>query len=92
MSMFLAPRISEKALALAETGVYVFDVPTATNKIEVGKAVAAQFNVKVKSVNIIIHKGKMSGRGRLKGRRSDVKKAMVTLEAGQSIKLFEGAK
>lgn len=92
MSITLAPRVSEKAVALSEQGVYVFDVPTSTNKIEVAKAVAAQFNVKVAAVNMMIQKGKVAGRGKLRGRRKDIKKAVVTLEKGQSIKLFEGAK
>src|SRR3982751_2584078 len=91
MSMVLTPRISEKAIAMAGTGTYVFEVPTSTNKIEVAKAVEQQFSVKVDTVNMLVAKGKKTT-NRYKGRagnRSDVKKAMVKLKAGQSIKLFE---
>lgn len=87
----LMPRVSEKSIALAQTGKYVFDVPTSTNKIEVGKAVAARFNVTVTDVNIIIHKGKLKRFRRVLGRQSDTKKAIVTLKKGDKIDLFEGA-
>lgn len=90
--MILAPRISEKAIALAETGTYVFDVPTSANKIEVAKAVEVAFKVEVTNVNIIIAKGKLKRFKRMLGRQKDVKKAMVTLKKGQTIALFEGAK
>lgn len=93
-SLTITPHISEKAIALAETGAYVFEVPTATNKIEVAKAVEAAFNVKVVSVNMLIRKGKSvqwrQKRGkRTPGTQSDLKKAMVRLKAGQKITLFE---
>lgn len=91
MSVNLKPRVSEKAIAMAERGVYVFDVPTATNKIEVTKAVEAQFKVKVTAVNILISKGKVKMSRRIKGKRNDIKKAMVTLKSGDKISLFEGA-
>ncbi len=87
----LVPHISEKAIGLAEKGVYVFEVPTTTNKIEVAKAVEAAFKVKVVDVNMMIIKGKQVSRryGKNAGRRNDLKKAMVTLKAGDKIALFE---
>jgi large subunit ribosomal protein L23 len=87
----LVPRISEKAIALAEKGVYVFEVPTSTNKIEVAKAVESAFKVNVVAVNMLITKGKQVSRryGKHAGRRNNVKKAMVTLQSGQKIALFE---
>ena len=88
----LSPRISEKAIALAEQGVYVVDVPTSSNKIEVAKAVAAKFKVEVVAVNMMIAKGKVKTFKRIIGRQNDTKKALVRLKAGQSIKLFEGSK
>lgn len=88
----LSPRISEKAIALAEQGVYVFDVPTSSNKIEVAKAVATKFKVEVVAVNMMIAKGKVKTFKRIIGRQNDTKKALVRLKAGQSIKLFEGSK
>lgn len=94
--LILTPRISEKAIALAERGTYVFEVPTATNKIEVSKAVELAFSVKVATVNMLITKGKVvNSRTRRKsvpGRRSDLKKAMVTLQKGHKIGLFEEGK
>jgi large subunit ribosomal protein L23 len=93
MSQVLAiPRVSEKAIALAEKGTYVFEVPTTATKIEVARAVEAKFNVKVTGVNILIAKGKLKRFQRTLGRRSDVKKAFVKLKKGDKIDLFEGAK
>jgi large subunit ribosomal protein L23 len=90
--LILKPRVSEKAMMLADKGAYIFDVPTATNKVEVAKAVAEQFKVEVVAVNMLIAKGKMKRFKRILGRERDVKKAIVTLKKGQSIALFEGAK
>ena len=90
--VILTPKISEKAIYLAERGIYVFEVPTSTNKIEVTKAVEAAFKVNVTDVNIVIAKGKMKRFKQIFGRQSDIKKAYVKVKAGQSIALFEGAK
>jgi large subunit ribosomal protein L23 len=87
----LTPKISEKAIYLAERGIYVFEVPTSTNKIEVTKAVEAAFKVNVTDVNMIITKGKLKRYKQILGRQKDVKKAMVKLQPGQKISLFEGA-
>jgi len=90
--LILAPKISEKAIGLAEQGRYVFEVPTATNKIEVARAVEATFKVKVTDVNMMITKGKLKRFRQIKGQRRDIKKAVVTLKKGDKITLFEGAK
>jgi large subunit ribosomal protein L23 len=92
MSLVLTPKISEKAINLAERGVYVFEVPVSTNKIEVTKAVEAAFKVNVTDVNMIITKGKLKRFKNVFGRQKDTKKAMVKVKAGQSIALFEVAK
>lgn len=94
MSMVLIPRVSEKAMALAEQGVYVFNVPTSANKIEVAKAIEKAFNVSVIDVNVLIHKGKPVSKryGKHAGTRNDIKKAMVTVKKGQKIALFEESK
>jgi large subunit ribosomal protein L23 len=92
MSLVLTPKISEKAIYLAERGIYIFEVPSSTNKIEVAKAVEAAFKVNVTDVNIVIAKGKLKRFKQILGRQKDIKKAMVKVKAGQSIKLFEGAK
>lgn len=88
----LVPKISEKAIALADSGKYVFEVPSRVNKIEVAHAVENSFKVKVVDVNILIAKGKTKTFRRQAGKRVDIKKAIVTLKKGDSIKLFEGAK
>lgn len=89
--MVLTPRVSEKSIGLAERGVYVFEVPSAANKITVTAAVEQAFNVKVAAVNMLIVKGKPTTR-RYKGNngnRRNLKKAMVTLKQGDKIALFE---
>lgn len=91
-AMILTPKISEKAIYLAERGIYVFEVPSSTNKIEVAKAVEAAFKVNVTDVNIVIAKGKVKRFKQITGRERDVKKAMVKIKAGQKIALFEVTK
>lgn len=89
--LILTPKISEKAIYLAERGIYVFEVPTSTNKIEVARAVEAAFKVNVTDVNMVITKGKLKRYKQILGRQKDVKKAMIKLQKGQKISLFEGA-
>lgn len=90
--LILTPKISEKAIFLAERGIFIFEVPARSNKIEIAKAVEAQFKVNVTDVNIVIAKGKLKRFKQVLGRQVDVKKAMVKLKKGQHIELFEGAK
>ncbi len=91
MSMQIAPHISEKAVAMADNGVYVFDVPSNANKINVAQAVEKAFKVEVVDVNILVAKGKLKRFQKNSGRRKDVKKAYVKLKKGQTIAIFEGA-
>jgi large subunit ribosomal protein L23 len=86
----IKPMVSEKASVLASEGKYVFVVSPSANKIEVKKAVQKVFNVKVKDVNIINVSGKSVRFGRHWGRTKDWKKAVVTLEPGENIELYEG--
>jgi large subunit ribosomal protein L2 len=80
------PVFSEKAQVLGETaGVQVFKVALDANKLEIKKAVEQLFGVEVVKVNTTITKGKTKRFGRTLGRRSDVKKAYVTLKAGQDV-------
>ena len=88
----LAPHITEKSTMLSETNAVVFKVAPKASKPEIKAAVEALFNVKVTNVNTIVAKGKTK---RWKGapyRRSDVKKAIVTLAEGQSIDITEGVR
>ena len=88
----LAPHITEKSTMLSETNAVVFRVAPKASKPEIKAAVEALFNVKVTNVNTIVTKGKTK---RWKGqpyRRSDMKKAIVTLAEGQSIDITEGVR
>jgi large subunit ribosomal protein L23 len=86
----LAPLITEKATLLSEQNKVVFKVAMDSTKDEIAAAVEELFKVKVTKVNTLIQKGKTKRfRGR-PGQRSDVKKAIVTLEEGQSIDITTG--
>jgi large subunit ribosomal protein L23 len=86
----LSPIITEKATLLSEHNKVVFKVADDASKDEIAAAIEALFNVKVTKVNTLNVKGKTKRfRGRL-GRRSDVKKAIVTLADGQSIDVTTG--
>ncbi|MFZ2804586.1 MAG: 50S ribosomal protein L23 [Patescibacteria group bacterium] len=86
----LSPRVSEKAAILAHKGVYVFNVPVKSNKIEIKKAIEAFFKVNVTNVRTVRGIGKIVRRGRTAGARNNWKKALVTLKAGQKIDVYEG--
>ena len=84
----LRPIITEKATIANENGQVTFAVAINATKPQIKAAVELLFNVKVKAVNTILQKGKTKTfRGR-RGRRSDIKKAMVTLAEGQNIDLM----
>jgi large subunit ribosomal protein L23 len=86
----LAPLITEKATVLSEQNKVVFKTPLTATKDDIKSAVEKLFKVKVVSVNTIRQKGKTKFvRGR-KGRRSDIKKAIVTLADGDSIDVTTG--
>ena len=88
--VIVSPVITEKATALSEHNKVVFRVRKDATKPQIKEAVEKLFDVKVRSVNTVLTKGKTKVfRGRL-GQRSDVKKAIVTLEAGQSIDVTTG--
>jgi len=91
----LKPRMSEKAYGLSQAlRTYVFDIPSHTNRHSVADAVAEQFGVTVDKVNIAAVKGKakrtfLNRRGKfVRGMRSDIKKAYVTLKEGDSLPIF----
>jgi len=82
--------ITEKGTVLRETrNQYFFEVAVDANKIEIKHAVEAIFHVKVKGVQTLQARGKEKRQGRFAGRRSDWKKAIVTLLPDQKIELFE---
>lgn len=88
--VILSPHITEKSTLLSEHNAVVFKVAGEATKPEIKAAVEALFDVKVVGVNTLTQKGKSK---RWKGRpyrRSDVKKAVVTLAEGQSIDITSG--
>jgi large subunit ribosomal protein L23 len=89
--VILRPVVSEKSYALLDVGVYTFLVAPSANKIEIRQAVEELFNVQVVKVNTLNRKGKRKRNRRQPtfGKRSDTKRAIVTLAEGQRIPLFE---
>lgn len=87
--IIIRPLITEKSTTLMAEGKYVFEVAKAANKIEIAKAISQIFNVKVASVNTVSVEGKVKRMGRSIGKRSDYKKAIVKLAAGETIEFFE---
>ena len=84
------PIITEKSTLASENGAVVFEVAMSASKPAIKDAVEALFGVKVKAVNTVVTKGKTKRfRGQL-GSRSDVKKAYVTLEEGNTIDVTSG--
>ena len=88
--VIVAPHITEKSTLLSEHNAVVFKVADKATKPEIKAAVEALFDVKVVGVNTLTQKGKTK---RWKGKpykRTDIKKAVVTLAEGQSIDITEG--
>lgn len=87
-----SPIITEKSTLLrASINQYSFYVSLTANKIEIKKAIESIFKVKVLKVNIVSVKGKKKRTGRFEGYTPSRKKAIITLKAGDVIKVFEGA-
>jgi large subunit ribosomal protein L23 len=78
-------------MARDEANKYAFEVDPRANKIEIEKAVEKLFKVKVLTVRTMNIAGKKKRVGRVMGRKSDWKKAIVTLAPGQAIEVFEKA-
>ena len=92
LKILLAPHVSEKSNRLTDRYNQVaFKVTRDATKPEIRDAVELLFKVKVKGVTVLNVKGKRKRFGALAGRRSDWKKAYVSLEAGHEID-FLGAK
>jgi large subunit ribosomal protein L23 len=88
-SVILSPVVSEKSYDLIEaTHTYTFVVDKRSNKTEIKRAVQSIFKVKVVSVNTINRKGKRKRTGWVVGKRSDAKRALVTLAPGDEIDIF----
>jgi len=91
LQVLLAPHISEKASLVADSnGQHIFQVLPDANKAEIKQAVEELFEVKVAQVRVMNVKGKTKRFGQRTGKRSDWRKAYVTLAEGQDID-FAGA-
>ncbi|HET6863780.1 MAG TPA: 50S ribosomal protein L23 [Candidatus Saccharimonadales bacterium] len=93
--LILKPRVSEKGYALSEQiNTYIFEVPAGFNKFDIAAAVAAQYEVGVTKVRLAGVPGKAvrsyrdRGRRSINSRRSDIRKAYVTLKEGDSLPIF----
>ena len=88
----IRPLMTEKTMRQKEElNTVAFKVRPDANKVEIRTAVESVFNVKVTAVRTASYEGKLKRMGRFQGRRSDWKKAVVTLAAGHKIDLVEGA-
>jgi large subunit ribosomal protein L23 len=88
--VILSPVITEKATLASEHNQVIFKVARNATKPQIKEAIERLFDVKVKSVNTLLRKGKFKmSRGRA-GRQSDVKKAIVTLVEGERIDVTTG--
>lgn len=89
------PLITEKNTWLMEKSQYTFEVHPDANKLQIREAVEETFSVKVKAVNTLNVKPKKKSRyvrrgaGRIHGASAGWKKAVVTLQPGEHIDLFE---
>lgn len=86
----VSPAITEKATLASEENKVVFNVAPKATKPEIKAAVEALFGVKVRNVNTLVRKGKVKRFKGITGKQSDFKRAIVTLEEGQSIDVTTG--
>lgn len=83
------PLVTEKVYQVSEgPQVVAFEVVPSANKIEIKQAIEKAFEVKVARVNTVLMRGKMKRVGRQYGKRSNWKKAYVTLAEGSNLDLF----
>ena len=87
--VLVRPLITEKSTRLAESTKYSFEVHREANKIQIREAVEKVFGVKVKAVNTMNMPRKERRRGRVVGSVPGWKKAIVTLQPGETIDIFE---
>jgi large subunit ribosomal protein L23 len=87
--VIIRPIVSEKSYAGLEANRYTFLVHPNANKTEIKEAIQKIWNVRVLGVNTMNRKGKVKRQRYVTGRRSDQKRAVVTLAAGDSIEIFE---
>lgn len=91
-AVLVQPLLTEKITALREkTNTVGFIVHPNANRVQIKQAVEALLKVKVEKVNVLNIRGKVKRLGRFSGRRSDWKKAFVTLKKGEKLEMYESA-
>lgn len=91
-AVLVQPLLTEKITALREKNNTVgFIVHPNANRVQIKQAVEALLKVKVEKVNVLNVRGKVKRLGRFSGRRSDWKKAFVTLKQGEKLEMYESA-
>ncbi len=87
-SIIRRPLITEKSSAMMPNGVYTFEVDVNANKLQISQAIRDIFNVKVKKVRTVTVRGRKNKRNRYGFfNESNWKKALITLEPGQTIEI-----
>jgi len=90
--ILVRPLLTEKITGLREqTNTVGFVVHPDANRVQIKKAVESLLKVKVERVNVLNMPGKLKRLGRFSGRRSDWKKAFVTLKKGEKLEMYESA-
>jgi large subunit ribosomal protein L23 len=88
--VIVAPVVTEKATTASEHNQFVFEVARKATKPQIKAAVENLFDVKVEGVNTLVVKGKVKAFRGVRGKQSDVKKAVVTLAEGHKIDVTTG--
>lgn len=90
--VLIRPLLTEKITGLREkTNTVGFVVHPDANRIQIRQAIEALLKVKVDKINVMNIRGKIKRLGRFSGRRSDWKKALVTLKDGEKLEMYESA-
>jgi large subunit ribosomal protein L23 len=91
-AVLVQPLLTEKITGLREkTNTVGFIVHPDANRVQIKQAVETLLKVKVEKVNVLNIRGKVKRLGRFSGRRSDWKKAFVTLKKGEKLEMYESA-
>lgn len=91
-AVLVRPLLTEKMTALRESANQVgFLVRSGANRVQIKQAIESLLKVKVERVNVMTVRGKIKRLGRFSGKRSDWKKAIVTLKKGEKLDIYESA-
>ena len=88
--LIIKPLITEKSATLASSNQYVFVVSRGANRVQIRSAIRSMYGITPVSVNIQNVRGKRVRFGRVRGKRKDWKKAIVTLPEGKTINVYDG--